>query len=131
MTDTSGDEFTVPYPCWFLAKSESFISTGEQTAKMANTPVLAAMQGENGELAIAIFTDSDLADRYCEESDIADDVEIASAETSEILASLLESVQDSGFVSVVFDPIKSTGRSSRVWPIGYAIGQIRKGFDLR
>lgn len=119
MAGATGEGYTVPYPCWILVRMEP-----------PEPPKLVTMVDDDGELTIPVFTDEDLAHRYCDDSDMPDEVEVISAESPAILSGILEGASTAGFSFVAFDPALSTGDSRRVWALDYAIERIRMGLDL-
>jgi hypothetical protein len=97
---------------------------------LADNAQLITMRNDHGELSLPIFTDSDLAERYYNESDDIEEVALGETDTLEKLADVLDGARHLGIVSVVFDPLKSTGTSPRVWPIAYVAERIRNRLDL-
>ncbi len=127
MADTPRGTFCVSYPVWFLVKGDTLDASG----KLTESSQLITMQNDQGELSFPLFTDSDLASRYHEDSDeLEDAVGIGSVETAETLAGILDGAKFLGIVSVVFDPPKSTGTMPRGWPLAYAAERIRNKLDL-
>jgi hypothetical protein len=125
------DEFQPTYPCYFLLQKDSIIFN-ERGDAVGFSEVLrfVGLDAGNAQWSLPLFTDEDLSRRFVASSPDMKDVACIFAKDGAELCKYLEMAKR-GFATVVFDPDKPTGWKRRIWPIDYAITQIKTRQGLR
>ncbi len=132
MADELYDEsFHVNYPAWLLVHKKCIKRRTDGTARFTGSPKWLLVKTTKGEAAVPVFTDDDVALRYCEAAGLVDEAEIIDAQDEQKLADMLQLIGGMhGATLVVLDLDKPVGSARRFWPLDYVVEKLREGSTL-